>query len=166
MHPLTILLEAAAAGAAPRAAEPQLLDIDGTVFLMVGVFLLVLGVLWLLLWRPYLRVRDERVARVEGAREQAVQLDAEAAARLSRVESALAEARRAGEAEAAKLRIEAQAREQRIMAEAQGAARTMLAEARAKLDQTVATEKASLERQTAALARDIAEKALGRRLAS
>jgi F-type H+-transporting ATPase subunit b len=166
VNSLTILLEAAAAGAAPRSAEAQLLDIDGTVFVMLGIFLVLLVVLWQLLWKPYLRVRDERVARVEGARDKATRLDAEAAARLARIESALVEARRAGDTESAKLRIETQAREQQIIAEAQAAARSMLTQARAKLDETVATEKATLQQQTASLAREIAEKALRRRLAS
>jgi F-type H+-transporting ATPase subunit b len=166
VNSLAILLQVTAAGAAPRSDEAQLLDLDGTVFVMLGIFLVLLAVLWLLLWRPYLRVRDERVARVEGARNKATRLEAEAASRLSRVESALAEARRAGDAEANKLRLEAQAREQQIIAEAQGAARAMMTEARGKLDAALATEKASLEQQTALLAREIAEKALGRSLAS
>ena len=166
MKSLAIVLQVTAAGAAPRSAEAQLLDLDGTVFVMLGIFLVLLVVLWLLLWKPYLRVRDERVARVEGAREKAVQLEAEAAARLSRIEGALAEARRAGTTETSRLRLEAQAREQQILAEAQAAARKLMTEARAQLDATVAAEKATLQQQTALLAREIAEKALGRGLAS
>jgi F-type H+-transporting ATPase subunit b len=161
---LAIVLQVTATGTAPRSAEAQLLDLDGTVFVMLGIFLVLLVVLWLLLWKPYLRVRDERVARVGGARDKAVQLEAEAAARLSRIEGALAEARRAGTAETSKLRLEAQAREQQILAEAQAAARKMMTEARAQLDATVAAEKATLQLQTALLAREIAEKALGRGL--
>jgi hypothetical protein len=42
----------------------------------------------------------------------------------------------------------------------------MLVEARAKLDGTLATERARLTDSAAALGREIAEKALGRRLAS
>ena len=166
MNSLAILLQVTAAGAAPRAAEAQLLDIDGTVFVMLGIFLVLLVVLWQFLWKPYLRVRDERVARVEGAREQAAGLDADAAARLARIESALVEARRGGDAEAGKQRHEAQAREQLLLAEAQAAARQMMAEARAQLDAAVAAERATLQQQTTLLAREIAEKALGRRLAS
>jgi F-type H+-transporting ATPase subunit b len=152
--------------AAPRAAEAQLLDIDGTVFVMLGIFLVLLLVLWQFLWKPYLRVRDERVARVEGAREKAAQLEADAATRLARIETALAEARRTGYAEMTKLRLDAQAREQKVIAEAQEAARKMLVDARAKLDDALATEKANLQEHTYQLGRQIAEKALGRRLAS
>lgn len=151
---------------APQASEPQLLDLDGTVFVMLGIFVVLLLVLWQFLWKPYLRVREERVSRTEGARAKAAAMEAEAAARLARVETALAEARKAGAAEMAKLRQDAQAKEQQIIAAAQEAARTMLTEARAKLDASVATEKENLKAETGALARQIAEKALGRRLAS
>jgi F0F1-type ATP synthase membrane subunit b/b' len=150
----------------PKAAEPILLDLDSTVFVMLGLFLLLLLILWQFLWKPYLRARDERVARVEGAREEAAKLDAEAAARLARIDSALTEARRNGTAEMAKLRLAAQVQEQKIVAEAQAAGRAMLTESRAKLEATVATEKANLKAHTGTLARVIAEKTLGRRLAS
>ena len=152
--------------AAPRSAEAQLLDIDGTVFVMLGIFLVLLLILWVFLWKPYLRVRDERVARVDGAREKAAQLDADSAARLLRIETALAEARRNGNAETGKQRLEAQAREQQIITEAQGAARKMMVQARAEIEAALTTEKANLQKHTDALGRQIAEKALGRRLAS
>ncbi len=152
--------------AAPRSAQPQLLDIDGTVFVMLGIFLVLLFTLWLFLWKPYLRVRDERVTRVEGARAKAMRLDADAATRLARIESALADARRSGNAETDKLRLEAQAREQKMVAEAQEAARTMLVEAREKLQAALVTEKANLQTHTNLLGRQIAEKALGRGLPS
>jgi F-type H+-transporting ATPase subunit b len=152
--------------AAPRSAEAQLLDIDGTVFVMLGLFLVLLLILWQFLWKPYLRVRDERVARVEGAREKAAQLEADAATRLVRIETALTEARRSCNAEIAKLRSEAQTREQQIITEAQDSARTMMLEARAKLDAALLAEKENLQKHTNLLGRQIAEKALGRRMAS
>jgi F-type H+-transporting ATPase subunit b len=161
-----LLTQVAAAGVAPQAAEKQLLDVDGTLFVMLGIFLVLLLVLWQLLWKPYLRTRDERVARTEGARERASQLDAQTASRLQRIEDGLAEARRAGEAESAKLRQDAQVKEQQITTEAHEAARKLMADARVALDATVATEKVALQEQASQLARDIAEKALGRSLAS
>lgn len=168
MHPFLTHLQATATllAAAPRSEESQLLDIDGSVVVMLGIFLVLLLILWRFLWRPYLRVRDERVARTEGARDKAAQLEAEAAARLAKVENGLAEARRAALADVTKVRQEAQAREQQLIAEAQEAGHKMLADARAKLDGAVASEKENLREQTAILGRQIAEKALGRSLVS
>ncbi len=152
--------------AAPRSEEPQILDLDGSLFVMLGIFLVLVFILWQILWRPYLRVRDERVARVEGARAKAEQLESDAATRLSRIEAALTEARRSGIAESSKLRLQAQEREQQIVAEAQEAARKMMIEARARLDAALEAERATLQEHTNLLGRQIAEKALGRGLAS
>jgi F-type H+-transporting ATPase subunit b len=167
---LRCLLEAAAAqaspGGAPMAADQQLLDIDATVFIMLALFVLTAFILTQWLWKPYLRVRDERVSRVEGARQQAEKLDAEAAERLAHVEAQLAEARKQAGSERARARSEAQAREQQLVAEAQAAAHRMLGEARAKLDAALAAERAGLQASAGRLGREIAEKALGRRLAS
>ena len=115
---------------APQSHEPQLIDIDHTVFVQLGLFLLLILVLSRLLWKPYLRVRGERVARVEGYREEAARLEADAQQRLDRAEAALAEARRVGAGERAVARAEAQAREQTLLAEANAAAQKALGEAR------------------------------------
>ena len=99
MTTLRCLLEVAPdQGGVPQAAEQQLLDIDSTVFVMLGLFLLLALILTKWLWRPYLRVREERVRRGEGARAEAERLEAESAARLARIEAQLTEARKAGQA--------------------------------------------------------------------
>ena len=56
---------------APQSHEPQLIDLDQTVFVQLGIFLLLVLVLYRFLWKPYLRVRGERVTRVEGYRQDA-----------------------------------------------------------------------------------------------
>lgn len=159
---LRCLLQAAPA----QAADQQLMDIDGTVLVMLGLFLVLAFILTKWLWKPYLRVRDERVKRVEGARGDAEKLQADAAERLARIEAQVEEARRGASAERAKARTEAQAREQQIISDAQAAAHRMLTEARAKLDASLAAERSNLTISASRLGRDIAEKALGRRLAS
>src|SRR5258708_36012363 len=81
---------------APQSHAPQLIDLDGTIFVQLGLFLLLMLVLKRFLWNPYLRVRGERVSRVEGYREVAAAMEADAAARMTRTEAQLAEARRGG----------------------------------------------------------------------
>ena len=147
---------------APQAHEPQLIDVDGTVFVQLGIFLVLALVLYRFLWKPYLRVRGDRVTRVEGYREEAARLQAEADARLARLEADLDEARRLGSGERAVARAEAQAREQTLMAEAQAAAQKTLTEARAQLQATVAGERAKLQQKAAEIGRDAAKKILGR----
>jgi F-type H+-transporting ATPase subunit b len=156
----------ALAASAPQAPDQQLLDVDGTVFVMLGLFFLVLIALTRLLWKPYLRVKEERVSRVEGYREEATRLESEASARLGRIESQLVEARRAASAERGRVQSEAQLAEQKILAEAQAAAQKILSEARAKLDAAFAAEHAKLQLRAASLGREITEKVLGRPVAS
>jgi F-type H+-transporting ATPase subunit b len=169
MNPVCLALAAAAttslssvAGAAPQANEPQLLDLDGTVFVMLGLFLLTMFVLTHWLWRPYLRVREQRGERVTGLRDKAARLEADAAARLAKVEAQLAEARRAAGLERARARAEAQSREQTIVAQATAAAQRALAESRAKIDASLAAEKANIEKRATDLGTQIGERVLGR----
>jgi F-type H+-transporting ATPase subunit b len=154
------------AAAAPESHEPQLIDLDATILVQLGIFFLLMVVLWKFLWGPYLRVRGERVTRVEGYREQAAKMDADAQERMARAEATLAEARRVGVGERAVARAEAQAREQTLLAEANAAAQKTLADARAKLATTVATERGRLQAQAAAVAREAARKILGREVSA
>jgi F-type H+-transporting ATPase subunit b len=155
----------AQAAKAPEAHEQQLLDVDGTLFLNLGLFLLAMFLLTKFLWRPYLKVREQRSTRVEGYKEEAKRLDAEATARLSKVEAELADARRAGSSERARVRVEAQRREQEILSTAQAAAQKALAEARTRVEAAYNAEKATLATRAEALGREAAEKVLGRRVA-
>ncbi|HEY4395879.1 MAG TPA: ATP synthase F0 subunit B [Polyangia bacterium] len=148
--------------AAPVSHEPQLIDLDQTVFVQFGIFLLLALVLYQFLWKPYLRVRGERVTRVEGYRQDAVKMDADAAERLAKAEVALNVARREGTGERAKARAEAQTREAAVLAEANAEAQKTLAAARARLDATLATERSKLETQTREVAATAARRILGR----
>jgi F-type H+-transporting ATPase subunit b len=152
--------------AAPEGHEPQLIDIDGTVFIQLGIFLLLLFVLSKFLWKPYLRVRTERVERVEGYREEATKLELDAQQRLARADAALAEARRVGSGQRAVARAEAHAREQTLLAEANAAAQRKLADARARLSAVVDTERKKLAADSNQVATDAARKILGREVSA
>jgi F0F1-type ATP synthase membrane subunit b/b' len=156
---------AAATARAPQAHEQQLLDVDSTLFLNLGLFLLTMFLLTQFLWKPYLRVRAERSSRVEGYREEARRLEAEAAARLSKVEAELGDARRAGSSERARVRVVAHKREQEILSAAQSAAQRTLTEAKARVEAAYVTERTNLAGRAEALGREAAERVLGRRLA-
>jgi F-type H+-transporting ATPase subunit b len=156
---LSLLADSAVA---PQAHGPQLIDVDGTIFVQLALFGLLAFVLTKLLWNPYLRVRAERVTRVDGYRKDAHRMEADAATRLARAEAALAEARRLGSGERAVARAEAQAREQTLVAEAQAEAQRTLAAARTKLDATVAAERTRLVASARDIALGAARRILGR----
>jgi len=152
--------------AAPEVHEPQLIDVDATIFIQLGIFLAALYLLSRFLWKPYLRVRSERVARVEGYREEAARLEVDAQQRLARADAALAEARRVGAGQRQIARQEAQAREQALLAEANAAAQKKLADARARLGATVAAERKKLDADSSQVALAAARKILDREVAT
>jgi F-type H+-transporting ATPase subunit b len=154
----------AAASAAPQSADAQLMDVDGTLFVMLGIFVVLAFVLNKVFWGPYLKVKEQRVLRVDGYREQAKGLEAEAKTRFAKVEAELAEARRIGSAERGRTRVETQAREQAIVAEALASAQKTLADARARVEAAVTAERAALKARAEALGRDAAERVLGRKV--
>ena len=147
---------------APQSHAPQLIDLDGTIFVQLGLFLVLMLILKRFLWDPYMRVRGERVSRVEGYREMAATMEADAAARLGRTEAQLAEARRIGSGVRATARAEAQAREQTLLAEATAAAQRTLGEARARLEGVLNGERAKLAGRAAEIGREAAAKILRR----
>jgi len=151
---------------APQAHEPLLIDLDNTLFVQLGLFLLLVVILQRFLWKPYLRIREERVTRIEGYRDQAARIEADAVARLARTEGQLEEARRIGAGERAVARAEARAREQTLLAEAQAAAQRTLAEARARLDAALTTERTKLQARANEIGREAARKILGREVAT
>jgi F0F1-type ATP synthase membrane subunit b/b' len=102
------------------------------------------------------------VTRVEGYRQDAVKMDADAAERLAKAELALAAVRRQGSGERATARAEAQTREQALLAAANAEAQKTLAAARVRLEATLQTERAKLDAQTRDVAKTAAERILGR----
>jgi len=152
--------------AAVQTHEPQLIDLDGTVFVQLGMFLLLMVILRQFLWKPYLKVRGERTSRVEGYREEATKLEAEAAARLAKAEAALAEARRVGAGERAEARAVAQARENELLAAANTSAQKTLADARARVDATLQSERAKLQQTASEVGLQAARKILGREVSA
>lgn len=154
------------AAEAPQSPEPQLIDLDGTAIIQLVLFLLLMAILRQFLWKPYLKVRGERTTRVEGYREEAVRLEAEAAGRLAKAELALADARRVGAGERAEARAVAQRRENELLAAANTSAQKTLADARARVNATLQTERAKLQQTASEVGLQVARKILGREVSA
>ena len=142
--------------------SPQLIDVDGTALVQFGLFLLLVVILTKLLWKPYLRVKAERVSRVDGYRKEAQRMDSDAAGRLAQAEAALAEARRVGSGDRAKARAEAHATEQALLATAQADAQKELGAARGRLEVIVARERTRIQTVAAEMGAEAARRILGR----
>ena len=149
---------------APLRQEHPLIDIDHTVWIQLVLFFVVAFVSSRLLFRPYLKMRDERNAGIEGAREEAARLSAEADARLSRYGEQLEQARGRAQEERRKMRSEAAERQRQVTDRARADAGNTLDEAKGRIRQETDAARGKLMPQAQQLASEIAETLLGRKV--
>jgi F-type H+-transporting ATPase subunit b len=147
------------------AAAHPLIDIDGTVFVQFGLFL----ILWLvankLLFQPYLQLRERRKAGIEGARAESERMTAQADAKLADYEKQLAAARSRANDEGRKVRAEAAAHEKDVTDKARAEAQKSIDVATTKMRAEAEAARLQLLPQANTLAKQIASKLLGREVA-
>jgi F-type H+-transporting ATPase subunit b len=147
------------------AAGHPLIDIDWTVVVQFGMFLILFFIANKLLFQPYLRLRERRRAGIEGARAEADRMTAQADAKLADYEKQLASARdRANEA-GRSVRAEAAAHEKQVTDQARATAQKAMSEAQARVRAETDAARLALLPQANALAKQIASKLLGREVA-
>ena len=147
------------------AALHPLIDIDLTVLVQFGLFLILFVVSNKLLFQPYLQLRERRKAGIEGARADAERVSARAEAKLSEYEQRLAGARARANEEGRKVRTEAIAHEKDVTDKARATAQKAIDEASAKMRAETDAARGQLLPQADALAKQIASKLLGREVA-
>jgi F-type H+-transporting ATPase subunit b len=143
-------------------SSAPILDVDATLLIHIGVFLLLFFVLRALVFRPAIALFDERERAIDGAREEARQLEREAEGKLDAFEGEMDRVRGEAGAERERLRAEGTRLERSLTEKVRTETEQMVREAEAKM----ATEAEKLRKDIAAsspvLARQIAEKLLGR----
>jgi F-type H+-transporting ATPase subunit b len=147
------------------AQDHPLIDIDLTVVVQFVLFALLFFVAKALLFRPYMRLREQRKAGMEGARAEAVRMSSQADAALHDYEAKLAAARRKAAEESTKIRAEASAHEREVTGAARAKAVAAMDEAQATVRTQTEAARGELMPQADALARSIAGKLLGREVA-
>ncbi len=150
-----------AASAIASGGHP-LIDVDGTVFVQFGLFLIMYVIANKMLFQPYLALRERRRAGIEGARAEAERMTAEADGKLAEYEKQLSVARAKGNEEGRKLRTEASAHEREVTDKARAAAQKALEEAGTKMRTEVEDARAKLMPEATVLAQKMASKLLGR----
>jgi F-type H+-transporting ATPase subunit b len=138
--------------------DPRLL-----IMLIVG-FVLLIPFANALVFKPLLRVLDERDARTAGTRTKADRLEQEAAALLARYEQAVRETREEGERGRRSLLTEVRAEVQREIAAARRDAEGRLETARGEIAASLESARAGLRGQAQDLASQAASQVLGRAL--
>jgi F-type H+-transporting ATPase subunit b len=143
------------------AAHP-LIDIDYTVLVQFALFLIMFAIANKFMFQPYLRLREQRKAGIEGARAEADRMSAQADASLAAYERQLAQARSRANEEGRKIRIEAAAHEKSVTEASRAEAQKALDEAMTRMRAETDAARLQLLPQANSLARQLASKLLGR----
>lgn len=151
--------------AATEEGPPPLIDLDGTLFIQFGLFVIMLIVLSRVLFRPYLQLRDARHKGIEGARHEADALRERTTQTQAEYEGKLVKAKQRGNDERQKLRTEGAAVERQLLGAARDEAQKALEAARARIGAEASSARTQLQAQSTALARQIVSKILGREVA-
>lgn len=141
-------------------------DLDLSLFVQLGLFLVLLFVLKPTLFDPMMKLFEEREKRIEGTRREASKEDERSAKALAKYEAILGKAREAGAAERDKTRAEGVKKENALMAEVRASTGATLEQGRAVIAQETKAARQQLGADASTLGRAIASRVLGREVAS
>lgn len=144
------------------AAPPPLIDIDLTVVIQFIIFLVLLILLTKLVFKPFLEIMKERSENIEGAREKATVLDAEAEEKLESYDEQIKSARKEAANVRGKFRDEGEAQAKEILGGARAKTDAKISAARQKTEKSVKAAQVALQKQADGIAKSIASKLLGR----
>ena len=155
---LAVAGDAAAAGGEGLVILPEL----PMLLLLLVAFAILIFPLNALVFRPIFNILDERDKRIEGTRDRASRLAAEADAALSRYEGAIATAREELEQDRRRQADEARSAHSARTASARAEAEQEIGRARDSVAASLDEARTSLRAQSEGLAREIATRVLGR----
>lgn len=147
------------------AANVPLIDIDLTVVVQLLLFGVMFFVANKLLFQPYLKLREKRIAGIDGARAEAERMSAQADGKLADYESKLSTTRAKAAEEQRKIRAEASAHEREVTDKARSTAQKSLDEASATVRRETEAARGELVPQAQLIARRMAKQLLGREIA-
>lgn len=161
---LTALSSSVRAALTPLLASESLpvVDIDNTIFLQAGLFLLLFVILNFVLFKPWLEVKERRAKRIGGALEDAAELRERAHASELEYAARLAKARDQAITIRSDRRRESEEQEAEIVSEARRVAATELESRKQAIARDVDQARADLGSRVEQLATDITAQVLGR----
>jgi F-type H+-transporting ATPase subunit b len=145
--------------------ELEILPDPARLLVLLVFFALLIPVLDRLMFKPLLAVLEEREQRIEGARARAEEVARDAAELALRHENAVREVRTASNAERQRGLEQARQQHQAAVGEARRTAEREMAAARVDVRAAVEAARGQLRLDAAPLAREVAERLLGRKLA-
>ena len=140
----------------------SIIDLDGTVFVQLGMFFVAFVVLYALVFKPMVAVLEAREAAIDGAKDEAKHLEQEVKDKQASFESELRKVRSASGEERERLRLEGQTIERKLLDTVRAETTELVSEARVRLEVEAKTARAELASARPELARQIASKVIGR----
>ncbi len=137
-------------------------DVDGTLFVQGGLFLLMMFLLNGLLFKPWLEVQARRTDNIAGAIDKAQRMEIEAAQLGTDYDKKLRAAREKAQEVRSDIRKESEAKQAERVAEARADARQSLDAARTEIGREADQARSALSGRVDQLAKDIVSKILGR----
>jgi len=145
-------------------AQP-IIDLDNTVLVQFGLFLLMMIILHYLLFKPYLRARLEREDRIDGERKRARDMEEAAKSKISDFEGKLEKAKQAGVGLRETARKDAATREKQILDSARTESARQVETQRAAIAANGESVRSKLRAGAQDWARRLASRILGREVA-
>ncbi|HEY7713120.1 MAG TPA: ATP synthase F0 subunit B [Candidatus Binatia bacterium] len=143
----------------------EMISLDISILYQVVLFVVLLLLLNKIFFRPYLQLLEEREQRTSGAQHDSTDLEQEAARLRAQYEEKIVQARVAGNAAKEEILRSAQLARDKVLAEAREEAAQILGRVRQELAAALERERQVAVAEAAALAAEMAGKALGRKVA-
>ena len=128
------------------------IDIDGTIFVQMALFLITLVMLNFVLIKPYLKTRELRAEHVEGSTEEAGEMEAQSAVLETSYDQKIRKARVDAQEVRESLRNQGLAEQDDILEEVRGELEAKLEEERKKIQNRVDIATAEIESRASSLA--------------
>ncbi len=141
-------------------------DVDGTLFVQLVLFVVLLLVLKPLLFDPMMKLFEEREKRIEGTRRKATKEDEKSAKALAEYERICGRAREEGAKERDTLRASGLKQEAEILGKVRAETVAAVEQGRAAIGQEANSARMALRQEAVALGRELASRVLGREVSS
>ena len=138
------------------------IELDITFFIQTGLFLLLVYILNVLIYKPVLRVMEERGKKISGMEADALSADKEVEDKLASYRLELDKAKQLGNADRATLKKEGLDKEAELLGAAHTEAQKTLSAAKDKIAKEVDLALSTLKGMTEDMGKDIADKVVGR----
>jgi F-type H+-transporting ATPase subunit b len=140
----------------------SIIDLDGTVFVQLAMFFVAFGVLYVLVFKPMVALLEAREHAIDGAKDEAKQLEHDVREKQAAFESELRKVRSSGSEERDRLRLEGQELERKLLDTVRSETTSLVANAKTRLAAEAGVARSELGAKKSELAREIASKVIGR----